>query len=612
MLKRSSGVLLHISSLPGPFGIGTLGNQAREFAEMLAKMGCSYWQILPINHSAEGNSPYASRSLFAINPNFIDLYALQDMGFLNADEIGDVHVQPGQKANEFSIMEKKRLILLRKAYSRIDGETLLKVKAFAEKQASWLDAYALFIVLKNNFGDISWNEWPVIGLRLHKADAIAQAYIEYENDILFWKFIQYIAYSQWADFRKYVNGLGIGIFGDMPIYAAFDSSDVWADNCQFQLNTKHIPKRVAGVPPDYFNKNGQLWGNPLYNWSEMKKDGYSWWLKRIENALSIYDIVRIDHFRGLYAYWAVPFANKTAKKGEWLKGPGMDLIRKIRARFPDMPFIMEDLGSLDRHVKKFFETAGYPGMRVMQFGFGADGDPMHLPENYPEECVAYTGTHDNNTILGWYDDVSELTKADSMKELGFPPPSPENPISDKELCRAWIENLFASKAGLIVVPIQDLLYEGAEARMNFPGTASPINWLYRVDERKYNSLLDIEWIAELNAKHGRAPEKRVGGADAAKTAGAAKAKTAGAAKSAKGAGTATKGVAKAEASGTAKTNDTGAATVKKGAAAAMGKTPGSANSEKGAKKAKTTAKGKDGPTPDVSAGKRKPRGKRTP
>jgi 4-alpha-glucanotransferase len=245
----------------------------------------------------------------------------------------------------------------------------------------------------------------------------------------------------------------------------------------------------------------------------MKQDGYKWWLKRIENALSIYDVVRIDHFRGLYSYWAVPFANKTAKKGEWLKGPGMDLIRKIRTRYPDKHLIMEDLGSLDRNVKRFFESTGYPGMRVMQFGFGADGDAAHLTKNYPAECVAYTGTHDNNTILGWYDDVSELTKADSLIKLGFPSAHPEDPITDREICRAWIENLFASEANLVIVPIQDLLCEGMEARMNYPGTNSPSNWTYRVDERKLKSILDADWISELNAKYGRSPQTKKSGAD---------------------------------------------------------------------------------------------------
>ena len=508
MLKRSSGVLMHISSLPGPFGTGTLGRQAREFADLLAQMGCSYWQILPINHPADGNSPYSSRSLFAINPHFIDLYSLKDMGLLMDDEINDVHAQPGQKFNESPVLDKKRLILLRKAYSRIDDIIRGEIKAFSEKHAYWLDAYTLFIVLRNNFGNISWNEWPVIGLRLHKTDAITQAYAEYENEILFWKFIQYLAYRQWSEFREYVNKLGISILGDIPIYASFDSSDVWAGNSLFQLNTKHIPKRVGGVPPDYFNKNGQLWGNPLYNWNEMKLDGYKWWLSRIDNALSVYDMIRLDHFRGLYAYWAVPYANKTAKKGEWLKGPGMDLIRKVKARYPEMPFIMEDLGSLDRQVKKFFESSGYPGMRVMQFGFGADGDSIHKTKNFPEKCVAYTGTHDNNTILGWYDDVPELTKTASLKDLGFPEPNPENPISDRDICRAWIEDLFKSKSNLVVVPIQDLLYEGAESRMNYPGTTWPSNWSYRADEKKIKTVLDVKWVAGMNKKYKRAPSSR--------------------------------------------------------------------------------------------------------
>jgi len=499
---------MHISSLPGPFATGTLGRQAREFADLLARMGCSYWQILPINHPTESNSPYTSRSLFALNPNFIDLYSLEEIGLLTGDEISDIHIQPGQKAVESSILEKKRLILLRKAYSRIDEQLLTELNCFSKEQAHWLDSYTLFIVLKNRFGNALWNEWPIIGLRLHKEDAIHEAYIEYEKEILFWKFIQFTAYRQWAEFRKYANGKGIKILGDIPIYAAFDSSDIWAGNRLFQLNTKHIPKRVAGVPPDYFNKNGQLWGNPLYDWAEMKKDGYKWWLSRIENALSLYDVIRLDHFRGLYAYWAVPFANKTAKKGEWLKGPGMDLMRRIKAKFPETPLIIEDLGSLDKQVKKFFESSGYPGMRVMQFGFGADGDAAHKAENFPEDCVAYTGTHDNNTILGWYDEVPELVKAASFKDLGISAANPAEPVSDKDICKAWIDRLFSSDANLAIVPIQDLLYEGSESRMNYPGTVSPSNWAYRTDNRIIDAVLDVGWVAGLNEKYGRAPGKK--------------------------------------------------------------------------------------------------------
>ena len=503
MIKRSSGVLMHISSLPGPFATGTLGREACKFAELLVKMGCSYWQILPINHLAEGNSPYTNCSLFAINPNFIDLYALGAKGLLTADEINDVQVSSRHAAQDNPSLEKKRMIMLRKAFSRIGEPELKGIAAFSEAHAHWLDAYALFTVLKNNYGDAQWNEWPVIGLRLHKRDAVAQANIDYGNDILFWKFVQYTAYGQWAEFRKYVNGLGVSIVGDIPIYASFDSSDVWANNHLFQLNTKHIPKRVGGVPPDYFNKNGQLWGNPLYDWDEMKKDGYAWWLSRIENALTIFDLVRIDHFRGLHTYWAVPYANKTAKKGEWLKGPGMDLIKRINARFDGAPFIMEDLGAISRPVQKFFDSTGYPGMRVMQFGFGPDGDPVHKVKNFTADCVAYTGTHDNNTIIGWYGDVPAEKRAASYAELGLAA-QPDKPFTNAEICRAWIGKLFESKAALAIVPIQDLLYEGAEARMNTPGTTIPENWTYRVTKETLDAM-DIGWVTGLNRKYKRRP-----------------------------------------------------------------------------------------------------------
>jgi len=480
-----------------------MGARARGFVDLLAQMGCSYWQILPITHYTAGGAPYSSLSLFAIHPNFIDLNEFVENGVISDAELSDAYMQPAQKPADPAINEKKRLILLRKIYSRVGERESANVKAFAEKNAHWLDAYALFVVLKNYFGDLAWNEWPVVGLRLHKNDAIDQAFIEYGGEVAFWKFIQYVAYKQWAELREYANSNGISIIGDIPIYAAFDSADVWAGNHLFQLNTKHIPKQVGGVPPDYFNKNGQLWGNPLYDWREMKKNGYQWWMGRIENALSLYDTVRIDHFRGLYAYWAVPFVNKTAKRGEWVKGPGMDLIKRIKAGYPDTQLIMEDLGSIDRNVKRFFNSSGLAGMRVMQFGFGKGGDPAHLAKNYPQECVAYTGTHDNNTILGWYGETSAETAEASYKELGLPCADGGKPADGKDICRAWIESLLKSEAGLVVVPIQDLLYEGAGSRMNFPGTVSPQNWSYRVEEDKLKSVLDVGWMAALNKKFNR-------------------------------------------------------------------------------------------------------------
>jgi 4-alpha-glucanotransferase len=500
---------MHISSLPGPFATGTFGAEARAFAHQLAEMGCAYWQILPINHITEENSPYTNRSLFALNPNFIDLFALEGDGLLTRDEIGGVLVADGQtaQAQDLAILEKKKLVLLRKAYSRIGDDRRADVAEFAKRNRPWLDSYALFAVLKNVFGDQCWNSWPGIGLRLHKEDAVARAFEEHANDVMFWKFVQHTAYSQWASLKQHANGLGVSIIGDIPIYASFDSSDVWACNHLFQLNTKHIPKQVAGVPPDYFNKNGQLWSNPLYDWDEMKKDGYGWWMSRLENALQIYDVVRIDHFRGFHSYWAVPFANKTAKKGEWVKGPGMDIIRKIKARFGDSAFIAEDLGDVDGALKRFFATAGYPGMRVMQFGFGKDGDAAHKLANIPEPCVAYTGTHDNNTIVGWYGEVSDERREASFKELGLSAPKAAGPIGE-EICKAWIERLFQTEARLAVVPVQDLLYQGPESRMNFPGTVSPGNWAYRAKETELE-VIDSQWLQKLNKR-----TKRFGGSGA--------------------------------------------------------------------------------------------------
>jgi len=502
-LKRSSGVLLHISSLPGPFAAGALGRQAREFADLLAEMGCSYWQVLPVGHHSGGGSPFASRSLFALNPGLIDPYALEGAGLLTGDEIGWLFARQTPKADMPSAMEKKRLVLLRKAYTRVGARESREIAAFAEKHAGWLDAYALFITLKNYYGDAPWGEWPAIGLRLHKPDAVARAQKQYENEIMFWKFVQYTAYGQWAAFREYANSLGIGIIGVLPAYASLESSDVWAGSRLFQLNAKHMPKSVGGAPPDAFCKNGRLWGCPLYDWDEMRPELFEWWVSRIGNARALYDAVIIDHFRGLHEYWAVPYANKTAKKGEWRKGPGAGLIDEIKARFGDATIIADDTGADDRPAREFVESAGFPGIRVMQRGFGESAEPGHMIDGYPAACAAYTGTHDDNTVLGWYEGAPEQARADSFAKLGLGPPDRGKPAAGADICRAWIESLFGAKPDLAIVPIQDLLCEGADARMNDPGAPSRRNWAYRVDERKLKSSLDVKWVAELNKRYNR-------------------------------------------------------------------------------------------------------------
>ena len=500
MFKRTSGVLMHITSLPGQFWTGTIGAEARSFAEMLAEAGCTYWQMLPLNHLSEQNSPYTNLSLFALNPNIIDLNALVDRGVLEQDEVSEAFVVTGQKVSEFRMLERKKWILLRKAFSRENEQTLREVERFVRENEGWIHAYALFVVLKNQYTDLLWNEWPVIGLRLHKDDAIRKALEEYRSDISFWQYVQYVAYQQWFEFKAYVNALGVKIIGDLPIYASFDSADVWACNHLFQLNTKHIPKHVAGVPPDYFNRNGQLWGNPLYNWAEMRRDGYRWWMLRIQKALELYDSVRLDHFRGFHSYWAVPVANKTAKKGEWVQGPGMDFVNTIKRYFPSDLFFIEDLGDVDDSVKRFFEASGYPGMRVMQFGFGEEGDPRHQVRSFDQNCIAYTGTHDNNTIIGWYDEAAVQTVAESLQMLCG---KNRADLTDQEICRAWIEALFRSDAAHVMVPIQDLLAQNESARMNLPGTSGG-NWVYRVDEQLLKNL-DVAWLKELNIETKRAP-----------------------------------------------------------------------------------------------------------
>ena len=516
VIKRSSGVLMHISSLPGPFEIGTMGSDAKRFIRQVAEMGCSYWQILPLNHLGDSRSPYSCRSLFALNPAFIDVYEFTASGLLSASEIteGTSVDDAKQQSEAASVTEKKRLILMRKAFSRLDAEQAAQVRAFADRHKGWLDDYALFCALKNKFDGLHWYEWTDIGLRLHKADALQKARESLGNDIFFWQFIQWAAYGQWSESKSFANSYGVYVIGDIPIYASFDSSDVWSHSELFQLNTKHIPKQVAGVPPDYFNRTGQLWGNPLYDWDNMRKDGFAWWMSRIENALGIYDIVRIDHFRGFHTYWSVPFANKTAKKGEWELGPGMDFVKRLKACFPDAPVVVEDLGDLDADAKRFFADAGFPGMRVMQFGFGRDSTPEHRLKDFGENCVAYTGTHDNNTVVGWYEDADQDSRLDSYRDLGLLKPykrrapaagkdASEIPsFTGKKLSRAWVEALFKSDARVAIAPIQDLLAQGGESRMNLPGSESPKNWSYRVQADELRSL-DIKWVKKLNTASKR-------------------------------------------------------------------------------------------------------------
>ncbi|MCL2162873.1 MAG: 4-alpha-glucanotransferase [Oscillospiraceae bacterium] len=498
MINRSSGILMHLSSLPGEFECGTMGAEARSFIDMIAGMGYTYWQLLPINPVNVGMSPYSNQSLFAGNPSFIEPSYLVDEGLLTASEVNDT--KPGLNENgPAASVDIKRLILLRKAYTRLTGEAMNAVKAFAAENEQWVYDYALFMILKNEYGDMAWNKWPAFGLRLYKEEAISEKRTEKEKDVMFWVYVQYLFYRQFEEMKKYANARGVYIIGDLPIYASHNSSDVWAGKKLFELNNKLVSRLVAGVPPDYFNKNGQLWGNPLYSWEEMKKDGFAWWLRRIDQGLRMFDIVRIDHFRGFYNYWAVPYQNKTAKRGTWLKGPGMSLFSKINKKYDSWRIIAEDLGDIDRAAKEFFKKVGYPGMRVMQFGFESKKDAAHITRNYVENCVAYTGTHDNDTILGWYRSVSPEVRKLSLEYCKCAVPDGEE--GELEMCMSWIETLWNSKAALTIVPIQDLCGLGSEARMNTPGTVNG-NWSFRVTNELLERI-DKNRIKELNTKTGR-------------------------------------------------------------------------------------------------------------
>jgi 4-alpha-glucanotransferase len=492
---------MHISSLPGDFEVGTMGKEAREFIDLIGDMGFTYWQVLPLNPTVSGGSPYSGMSLFAGNPSFIDPSLLVDEGLLTAAEVNDVRLG-SEMVSDLPPPDIKRLILYKKAFQRLDGAAMKELRAFAEKNKHWIYDYALFMIIRNEFDGVRWSKWPAIGLRLHKEDAVRDKLSEKENEMMFWVFIQHVFYKQLAALRKYANDRGVYIIGDMPIYASYDSSDVWANSHLYELNSKFAPKRVSGVPPDYFNKNGQLWCNPLYEWDTMKEDGYAWWMKRFEQALDIYDAIRIDHFRGFYSYWAVPNQNRTAKRGAWAKGPGTKLFTKVKRKFNDAFIIAEDLGDLDKATLDFYKKVGYPGMRVLQFGFENERDATHRPDNIIENCLAYTGTHDNNTIVGWYDTVSDEGKSLALKYCKYTPPEQGGAAID--MCMAWIETLFKTNAAIAIVPIQDMLALGAEARMNTPGTpAEAGNWAFRLTKDMIGQL-DRNRLLQLNKKTKRA------------------------------------------------------------------------------------------------------------
>ena len=478
---RSSGILMHLSSLPSPRGIGSLGEPARRFADFLGQAGQSYWQILPICPTSYGDSPYQTFSSQAGNPYFIDLDELEKAGYLKWEEYGRTDWGSAPDQVDYSALYEKRYPVLRKAAARFRKNPPADYEKFCLENDGWLEDYALFMAQKEAHGGRPWHMWEP-ELRNREPEALEEARRTHRDEIEFWKICQYLFFSQWKALREYVNGKGIRIIGDLPIYAALDSADVWAHPEQFQLDEDRMPREVAGCPPDGFTDDGQLWGNPLFDWEYMDRDDYSWWTARIGYLCQVYDVLRIDHFRGFDSYYAIPYGRTDARVGRWREGPGMRLFRAVEEKIGRQPIIAEDLGYMTDSVRRLLADSGFPGMRVMEFAFDRrDGNnAAYLPHNYVRHCAAYTGTHDNDTILGWLSsaDLADVTYAVEYLRLS------------KEEGYHWgmMRALWGSAADLTIVQAQDLLGLGSWARMNTPGTVGN-NWKWRAREGCFTEKL---------------------------------------------------------------------------------------------------------------------------
>ncbi len=499
-MTRASGALLHISSLPGPFGTGCFGEEALDFARLIRKAGFTYWQVLPFSHPGTGDSPYQSYSAFAGNAYFIDPRQLRDDNLLSDCDLEEAKYCGNIHTVDYKWLRPNRLSLLRKAYANISKEIVEETEAFCVRN-SWIDDVALYETIKGIECGKSWWDWENPDLRMHRTQALAEIRDKYHEDYFFHCFVQYEFYTQWMNLKRQINDIGISVIGDIPIYVSSDSADVWANNSLFQMKPDHTLSSVAGVPPDYFSEDGQLWGNPLYDWEAHAKDGYAWWIERLAVNFSLFDKVRIDHFRGFCSYWSVGVEEVTARNGMWVKGPGMDLFRKVEEYFPNPPIIAEDLGEIDDAVRDFLMQTGFPGMRVLQFGFDPNGDSTNLPHNFDKNTTAYTGTHDNNTLLGWLWDASEDERRFALAYCNVKKDNWGTGGPQSISCRAMIRQVWQSHADLVIAPVQDILGYGSDTRMNIPGTPEG-NWVFRVSQDGLDSM-DAKWLRELTSLYRR-------------------------------------------------------------------------------------------------------------
>ncbi|MBR3768148.1 MAG: 4-alpha-glucanotransferase [Clostridia bacterium] len=499
MLKnRGAGVLMHISTIPSDYGIGVFDENCRYFADKLHEMNFGYWQVLPFNPVDKANSPYCSASAFAGNILFIDPKQIYEDGLCTKEEYEENIYKGSPYTADYEFALEKRLKLLKTAFSNISPETAEEIRAFSDENP-WLPDFSLFMALKEKHEDAPWWEWEEKYAHFASAKMLRR---EFEEECAFWKFTQFVFFKQWNEIKAYANKKGIAIIGDMPIYVAMDSSDVWANISQFLIDEKTLkPEKVAGCPPDYFSEDGQLWGNPLYNWDYMEKDGYKWWLSRIKQALKTYDCVRIDHFRAFASFWEIPATSKTAKNGAWAKGPGMKLFNKVKKTFGEIPIIAEDLGIFGEDVPKLLSDTGFPGMKVVQFGFEPDGDSLHMPHNTVINSVNYCGTHDNNTLLGWLWEASERERAFALEYVGFTGNNWGDGGYKSESCRKIIEAVWKSSSNTAIVAFQDMCGFGSDARMNIPGVPEK-NWRYRTTKETINNV-DILYFKKINSLYRR-------------------------------------------------------------------------------------------------------------
>lgn len=491
LFTRSAGVLLHPTSLPGSGGIGTLGPQAFRFVDILEASALSLWQVLPLAPTGYADSPYAALSAFAGNPLLIALEPLVTEGLLSTAEVAELPDGPKSRV-DFGVVIPAKMALLRRAYERFQERgDASRLEAFRREHESWLADFALYMAIKGEHGGASWHEWEW-PLRVREPEALEAARTHLTAEIDFQRWVQFVFFQQWMALKTYANQRGVRIVGDIPIFVADDSAEVWANPSLFQLDASGTPTVVAGVPPDVFTETGQLWGNPIYNWDEMEKSGFAWWIERFRRLLHLVDMIRLDHFRGFAATWNIPYGNPTAEHGEWIPVPGAALFQSLQSALGELPIIAEDLGVITPDVTALREAFGFPGMKILQFAF--DGGPHNpsLPHNFPRDCVVYTGTHDNDTTIGWYQTLSPEERAWIARYLGK-----DNLDISWDLMRL----AFASVADIAIVPLQDVLRLGTSARMNLPGSVQG-NWSWRYAEGEFTDE-HIAGLRNLSETFGR-------------------------------------------------------------------------------------------------------------